>query len=63
MMRSGNISEKNLSLNIKDNFQEMITQLMSMSGEEKIKKEKDVQINKEKKIRKSSQQSKSASLV
>ncbi len=54
-MNSSNVSEKNLSENIKLDFKDMIVHLTEISSQEKISKEKSVAINKCKKSRKSSQ--------
>jgi hypothetical protein len=53
-MNSGNVSEKNLTLDIKNDFKEMISHLMELSSMEKIKKEKNIAMNKDKKNRKNS---------
>ncbi len=45
-MKSGNISEKKLTFDVKDDFHVMITQLMQLSSEEKILKEKIIAQNK-----------------
>lgn len=47
-MNSGNISEKNLTLDMKNDFKEMISHLMELSSMEKIKKEKNIAMNKDK---------------
>jgi hypothetical protein len=53
-MNSGNISEKNLTLDMKSDFKEMISHLMELSSMEKIKKEKNIAMNKDKRNRKNS---------
>ena len=53
-MSSGNVSEKNLTIDLKSDFKEMISHLMSLSNMEKIKKEKNIAMNKDKKNRKNS---------
>ena len=53
-MNSGNVSEKNLTLDIKNDFKEVISHLMELSSMEKIKKEKNIAMNKDKKNRKNS---------
>jgi myb proto-oncogene protein len=47
-MNSGNISEKNLTLDMKNDFKEVISHLMELSSMEKIKKEKNIAMNKDK---------------
>ena len=53
-MKSGNVSEKNLTMDIKNDFKEMIFHLMELSSMEKIKKEKNIAMNKDKNNRKNS---------
>ena len=53
-MSSGNVSEKNLTIDLKSDFKEMIAHLMSLSCQEKIKKQKNIALNKDKKSRKNS---------
>ena len=44
-MSSGNVSEKNLTIDLKSDFKEMIAHLMSLSFQEKIKKSVDHIVN------------------
>jgi hypothetical protein len=53
-MSSGNISEKNLTEDLKNDFKETIVHMMSLSTQEKIKKEQNIAQNKNNKNRKNS---------